>query len=222
MRQIAEEQEAAGEPGDAVRAAEPVVEDDGRGEAAGEARRDRMPDAAMHREAMEERMHSVAHQQQRPDPQEPHLGDRQARGEVEQHREREEYREACEQGAARARILEVDIGQHRSERAGHRHGDEVLRRDDVGRERQGRKASRHDGPDDDVRGEIGHGTCPPARHEPRAAQRCAEPSLPPHQIRGPRAIERGSASVEKAAAAHSLARLFPALRPRAPAPIDDR
>ena len=77
VRQEADEQEAGGEPGDAVGAAERIVEYDGRGERAHDAGRYGMPDAAMHRILVKERMQAVAHEQQRPDPQQPHLGDRQ-------------------------------------------------------------------------------------------------------------------------------------------------
>ena len=128
-------------------------------------------------------MHAIAHEQQRSEPQDPHLGDRQPRREVEQQREREEDREAGEQRPAGPRILEVDVGEHRAERSGHGDGHEVLRRNDVGRQRQASPAS----PPQLCPRRYGSGNLPLIMPSASAAGRtrgAAQPIPTPHQIRG--------------------------------------
>ena len=176
--------------------AEEVLEDDGGGDGGEHAGEDRVPDAAVYRDVMEHRVQPAAHERQRAEPQDQHLRDRVARREREQHREREEHGEPCEHGAARPRVLEVDVGQHRAEHPGHGHGDQVLRRDDVGGEREGGERPRDHRADADVRSEVGHGPQRPScQAAPRGRlQRDAAPAATPsHQIRG----RRGSARMGK-------------------------
>ena len=199
--QVADEHECGGQPRHARIAAEQMVVNDRGRERTQHGGEPRMPDAAMVTHAVEYPVSPVAHEYERAEPQHQHLDDRQLADREKQRHERKEHGEAREHGPARPRFLEVDVGQHRADHAGHGHREQIFLRDRVGGQRRGREHAADDRADADMGRKIGHCKSPGARRSvargaPVADGLEPQPSMP--TIRGTAATPVRSKPVQMA------------------------
>ena len=161
MHKIADEHEPGRQPGHTLMAAKYGLEDDSRGNGTERSCQQGMPNAAMDSQAMENRMQAITDPHKGAEPQYPKLSNRVVECEAEQDGKREEDAKASEHGLTWPRFLEVNIGQHRAQNAGHGYGDQVFRRHNVGSQGQCCEGAGDNGANCDMCGEIGHVRKPP-------------------------------------------------------------